>query len=84
MAPIIVLWTLSIATAINIEAALSFLGMGVPPPTSTWGGLISNGRAFMFTEPWLATFPGAAICLAVLGFNLLGDALRDIVDVKLN
>jgi len=84
MAPMIVLYTLSIATAINMEAALSFLGMGVPPPTATWGGLISEGRSFMLKAPWIATFPGIAISLTVLGYNLLGDALRDITDVKLD
>jgi len=84
MAPIIVLYTLSIATAINMEAALSFLGMGVPPPTATWGGLISEGRSFMLKAPWIATFPGIAISLTVLGYNLLGDALRDMTDVKLD
>jgi peptide/nickel transport system permease protein len=84
MAPIIVLYTLSIATAINMEAALSFLGMGIPPPTATWGGLISEGRSFILKAPWIATFPGIAISLTVLGYNLLGDALRDITDVKLD
>jgi peptide/nickel transport system permease protein len=83
MAPIIVLYTLSIGVAINMEAALSFLGLGIPPPTATWGGLINNGRAFMLKAPWIATFPGIAISLTVLGYNLLGDALRDISDVKL-
>ena len=84
MTPVIILFTLSIATAINMEAALSFLGLGVPPPDPTWGEIISNGMNYMLGSPWIATFPGMAISLAVLGYNLLGDALRDILDVKMD
>lgn len=84
MTPVIILFTLSIATAINMEAALSFLGLGVPPPDPTWGEIISNGLTYMLGAPWIATFPGIAISLAVLGFNLFGDALRDIIDVKMD
>ena len=64
--------------AILLEAALSFLGMGVQPPTPSWGLMISEGRAFMLFEPYLVTIPGAALFILVLGMNLLGDGIRDI------
>ena len=78
--PIVVLATLTIATAINTEAALSFLGMGIQPPQSSWGTMLSDGRRFMGEAPWIATFPGLFISLTILGYNLLGDGLRDILD----
>jgi len=82
-APIIVLATINLGTAIITEASLSFLGLGPPPPTPTWGAMLSGGRAMFEKTPWLAIFPGAAISLSVLGFNLFGDALRDIWDPRL-
>ena len=81
-ASIIVLGTLQVATVIIAEAALSFLGLGVQPPTITWGIMLADGRDHLATSWWLSTFPGIAIFLAVLGFNLLGDGLRDALDPK--
>ena len=78
--PIVVLATLTIATAINTEAALSFLGMGIQPPQSSWGTMLADGRRFMREAAWIATFPGLFISLTILGYNLLGDGLRDILD----
>ncbi len=83
LGPTIVLFTLTIATAIIVEAALSFLGVGIPPPAPSWGRLIDEGRGFMLTAPWISTFPGIAISFSVLGWNLMGDGLRDILDVKI-
>jgi peptide/nickel transport system permease protein len=80
---VIVLASLRIAQAILVEATLSFLGMGVQPPTPTWGIMLSNGRAILQMAPWVALAPGAALFLAVLGFNLLGDAIRDALDPRL-
>jgi len=82
IAPVIVLASLSIATAISAEAALSFLGLGIRPPTPSWGILLSDGRGYLADAPWMATFGGVAISLAVIGFNLVGDALRDIQDPR--
>ncbi len=79
-APIIVLATLNVSYAILTEASLSFLGLGVRPPTPTWGGIISNGRAFLDIAPWISLFSGFAIMITVLGFNLFGDGLRDALD----
>ena len=67
-----------------MEAALSFLGLGVQPPTPSWGEMISSGRNFLMVAPHVATIPGLAIMVAVLGFNLLGDGLRDALDPKMN
>jgi len=75
---LVVVATLEIGRAILLEAALSFLGMGVQPPTPSWGLMISEGRAFMLFEPYLVTIPGAALFTLVLGMNLLGDGLRDV------
>ncbi len=83
-APILVIASIWLGNAILIEASLSFLGVGTQPPTPSWGLMLSStGRAFMEQAPWLAIFPGLAISLAVLGFNLFGDTLRDAWDPKL-
>jgi peptide/nickel transport system permease protein len=84
LAPIIVQATFNLSTAIMIEAALSFLGLGVQPPAPSWGNMLSEARSFMELDPWLALAPGGAITLAVLGFNLFGDGLRDILDPRLS
>ena len=84
LAPIIVQATFNLSTAIMIEAALSFLGLGVQPPAPSWGNMLSEARSFMELDPWLALAPGAAITVAVLGFNLFGDGLRDILDPRLS
>ncbi len=78
--PILVIGTLGIAYAILIEASLSFLGLGTQPPMPSWGGMLSNARDQFFTAYWISIFPGVAIFLTVLGFNLLGDGLRDYLD----
>lgn len=83
IAPIIVYATMSVGGAILTEAALSFLGMGVQPPQPSWGLMLSDARAYMFTAPWLMIYPGLAILTTVLAFVLLGDGLRDALDVKL-
>jgi len=80
MGPILVVATLGVAGAILIEAALSFLGLGTQPPIPSWGGMLSNAREQLFTAPWISIFPGLAIFITVLGLNLLGDGLRDILD----
>jgi peptide/nickel transport system permease protein/dipeptide transport system permease protein len=81
--PLIVLTTLSFASAILDAAALSFLGLGAQPPTPEWGAMIAKSRALILRASWVMTFPGIAILLAVLGFNLLGDGLRDALDPRL-
>lgn len=83
MASVIVRATISIAYAILAEASLSFLGLGVPPPTPAWGRMLNEARQFLEVNFWLAVFPGIAIFLIVLAFNLLGDGLRDVLDPKL-
>ncbi len=83
LAPIIVQGSLTIAAAILTEASLSYLGLGNPPPAPSWGNMLSSGYGFMQTSPWPAIFPGLAIMLAVLGFNLMGDGLRDALDPTL-
>ncbi len=83
MAPLIVQTTLSIATAILEAAALSFLGLGAQPPTPEWGAMLTDARSSLQQAPWVATFPGLAIIFGVLGFNLLGDGLRDALDPKM-
>ena len=82
-APLMVLITVYLSVAILAEAALSFLGLGTQPPEASWGGMLSTGRTYIDITPWLSIFPGAAIMLVVLGFNLLGDGLRDILDPRL-
>jgi peptide/nickel transport system permease protein len=81
--PWLVVATLDMARVIVIESALSFLGLGVQPPTPTWGGMLADGRVYLSTAWWLATFPGLAILITVLGINLLGDGLRDTLDPRL-
>jgi len=83
LTPIIVVATLELAFMIIYESALSFLGLGVQPPTPTWGWMLSDGRNYIATAWWLATFPGLAIMLTVLAVNLLGDWLRDTLDPRL-
>jgi peptide/nickel transport system permease protein len=83
LAPVIVQATFNLSTAIMIEAALSFLGLGVQPPQPSWGTMLSEARNFMELDPWLAVAPGGAITVAVLGFNLFGDGLRDVLDPRL-
>ena len=79
-APILVQATVSLSQAILLEAALSFLGLGTQPPTPSWGLMLSSARQYMLIDPWIAVLPGFAIALTVLGFNLLGDGLRDLLD----
>jgi len=83
MAPIIVQLSLRLPSAILAEASLSFLGLGAPPPAPSWGRMLNEARGFMEISPELAIFPGVTIFLTVLGFNLLGDGLRDILDPRL-
>jgi peptide/nickel transport system permease protein len=75
--------TIQFALAILAEAALSFLGLGAQPPTPSWGRMLNEARSMIFINPWLAIYPGAAIAAAVLGLNLLGDGLRDVIDPRL-
>jgi len=82
-APIIVYATMNVGTAIIVEAALSFLGIGVQPPTPAWGKMLADSMAYIDTAPWMMFFPGLAILITVLGFVLLGDGLRDAFDPKL-
>ncbi len=84
MATIIVVASTSLGFVILVEAAVSFLGYGVPPPQPSWGGMLSaTGRQYMMQAPWLSIFPGCALSLAVFGFNVLGDGLRDVLDPRL-
>jgi peptide/nickel transport system permease protein len=82
LAPVIVFATLGIGSTILVEAGLSFLGLGVPPPTPSWGSIISEGRDSLLTAWWISTFPGLAIVFTVVAFNLLGDGLRDALDPR--
>lgn len=82
-APLIVQTTLALSTAILIEATLSFLGLGTQPPMPSWGTMLGTGRRYMELAPWVAVYPGVAIMIAVLGFNLAGDGLRDALDPRL-
>lgn len=82
--PIVVQGTLGVGTAILDAAALSFLGLGAQPPTPEWGQILSESRNYLFTSPHLVFFPGIAIMITVLGFNLLGDGMRDALDPRLN
>jgi peptide/nickel transport system permease protein len=83
VAPIIVQISLALSWALLTEASLSFLGLGTPPPEPSWGTMLSDSRALAEIAPWLLFFPGMAIMLSVLGFNLLGDSLRDVLDPRL-
>lgn len=81
--PVIILATLRVASVIVWESGLSFLGLSVPPPTPTWGRMLSDGRAYLANAWWTATFPGLSIMVTVLGVNMLGDGLRDALDPRL-
>lgn len=83
LAPLIVQASVSLAFAILIEASLSYLGLGTQPPDPSWGTMLNEGRTYLETAPWMSIFPGLAIMVAVFGFNLLGDGLRDILDPQL-
>jgi peptide/nickel transport system permease protein len=80
--PIVVQTSVSLAFAILSEATLSFLGLGIQPPQPSWGRMIFDAQAFLFQSWWMSVFPGAAIFVTVLGFNLLGDGLRDVIDPR--
>jgi peptide/nickel transport system permease protein len=80
LGPVLVVATLGVAQTILLEAALSFLGLGIQPPTPSWGGMLATAREQFFTTPWISIFPGLAIFFTVLGLNLFGDGLRDILD----
>ena len=84
LAPVVIIASLYLGRMIIIEAGLSFLGLGVPPPTPTWGGLLSDGKVHLYTAWWVVTFPGLAITLTVLGSNLVGDWLRNVLDPRLS
>ena len=83
IAPVLVSATIGIASAILTESALSFLGLGVPPPHATWGNILSDGKSFIFDAPWLTFIPGVAILIVVLSFNLFGEGLRDVLNPRL-
>jgi len=83
MGPLVVLATFRVATAIVVESSLSFLGLGPPPPTPAWGLMIAEGQQVLEIAPWVSVIPGAAIMVLVMGFNLAGDALRDVLDPRL-
>jgi len=83
LAPVIVQASLALSGAILTEAALSFLGLGIQPPTPSWGSMLSDSRRYMELAPWTAIFPSLAIMVTVMSFNLFGDGLRDILDPKI-
>ena len=83
LAPVFVAATLDVATAGLVEAGLSFLGFGVQPPAPSWGNILTEGRTYIFDAWWLTVFPGLAILITVLSFNLLGEGLRDALDPRL-
>jgi peptide/nickel transport system permease protein len=83
VAPVLVSATIGIASAILTESALSFLGLGVPPPHATWGNILSDGKNYIFDAPWLTFVPGIAILIVVLSFNLFGEGLRDVLNPRL-
>ena len=82
LGPVIVAATLGVGGAIMAEAALSFVGLGAPPPTPSWGAMVAEGRDLLRVAPWVSLFPGLAIGLTVLAVNLVGDGLRDALDVR--
>jgi len=83
LSPLVVQATFNFAYAVLAEASLSFVGAGAPPPTPSWGNILSEGRIYMQTAPWITIFPGVAIALTVLGLNLAGDGLRDVLDPRM-
>ncbi|MER3482914.1 MAG: peptide ABC transporter permease, partial [Meiothermus sp.] len=83
LGPLIVQVSLSTAAAVLAEATLSFLGLGIQPPTPSWGSMLNAARGYLAYAPWMAIFPGLAIFLAVLACNLIGDGLRDALDPRL-
>jgi len=83
MPSVIVFSTLGVATAIQLEAALSYVGLGIHPPTASWGNMIADGQNYMTTDVWLVLLPGIAIMFAMLGFSLVGDGMRDALDPTL-
>jgi len=83
LASLIVLSTLQVGFVIVLEATLSFLGAGIPPPNPSWGVMVADGRALIASAWWVSTFPGLAILLVVLSVNLIGDAVRDLLDPRL-
>jgi peptide/nickel transport system permease protein len=84
LAPVFVQASINIAFAMLVEASLSFLGLGAQPPTPSWGLMINSGRGFMEQAPWIVLFPGLGIAVTVIGFNMLGDGLRDVLDPKVD
>ncbi len=78
--PVLVIATFGVASAILIESSLSFLGIGAQPPTPSWGTMLSNGRDYIWTAPWIMIYPGIAIVMTILGLNLMGDGIRDYLD----
>ena len=83
LAPILITATLGVAGAILVESSLSFLGLGMSPPTPTWGNMLQDGKNVLECAPWLSLYPGLAILITVLGYNLLGESLRDWLDPRL-
>ena len=83
MAPVLVAATLKVATAVLMKSYISFLGYGVQPPTASWGNMLTNAQGYFDTVPYLAILPGVLITLTVVGFNFLGDGLRDAFDARL-
>jgi len=82
ISPFVVQGTVAFSQAILIEASLSYLGLSAQPPTPSWGNMLNEGRTYLETAPWISVFPGVAIMIAVLAFNLIGDGLRDVLDVN--
>jgi len=84
MAPITILFTTRVPDVILVEASLSFLGFGIPPPDPSWGSMLSgNGRQYMIQAPWMVIWPGLALAVTVYGVNMFGDAVRDLLDPRL-
>jgi peptide/nickel transport system permease protein len=83
ISPLIVLSTIYLSAAVLTEASLSYIGLGTQPPEPSWGSMLFNAETYMQLAPWLAIFPGLAIMILILGFNFLGDWLRDVLDPRL-